>query len=74
MERTVLNQAQIEMLGALSAIKSEEDLYALKYVISEFFANRADEEMEKLWNDGTWNEQTLKDLSTAHYRIPYAAG
>ena len=31
-----------------------------------------DEEMEKLWNDGTWNEQTLKDLRKAHYRTPYA--
>lgn len=72
MERTVFNQAQIEMLGALSAIKSEAELYALKHVISEFFASRADEEMEKLWNDGTWNEQTLKDLRKAHYRTPYA--
>ena len=72
MERTVFNQAQIEMLGALSAIKSEAELYALKLVISEFFANRADEEMEKLWNDGTWNEQTLKDLRSAHYRTHYA--
>ena len=71
MERTILNQAQIEMLGALSAIKSDADLYALKLTISEFFANRADREMEKLWNDGTWNEQTLKDLRTAHYRTPY---
>lgn len=71
MERTILNQAQIEMLGALSAIKSEADLYALKLTISEFFANRADEEMERLWSNGTWNEQTLKDLRTAHYRTPY---
>lgn len=71
MERTILSQAQIEMLGAMSAIKSEADLYALKHAISEFFANRADEEMEKLWNDGTWNEQTLKDLRTVHYRTPY---
>lgn len=71
MERTVFNQAQIEMLGALSAIHSEADLYALKLAISEFFANRADEEMEKLWADGSWNEQTLMDLRTAHYRTPY---
>lgn len=71
MERTVFNQAQIEMLGALSAIKSDADLVALKHAISEFFANRADEEMEKLWDNGTWNEQTLEDLRTAHYRTPY---
>ena len=72
MERTVFNQAQIELLGAMSALKSEAELIALKHAISEFFARRADEEMEKLWNDGTWNEQTIENLRTAHYRTPYA--
>ena len=32
---------------------------------------RADEEMEKLWQSGQWNEQTLKELGNAHYRTPY---
>ena len=40
-------------------------------LISEFFANRADEAMEQLWSEGTWNEQTLADLKKAHYRTPY---
>lgn len=48
-----------------------EDLLALKHAISEFFARRADKEMEKLWQEGTWNEQTLKDLEKAHFRTPY---
>ena len=43
----------------------------LKHVISEYYAKRADEEMERLWESGQWNEQTLKDLSNAHYRTPY---
>ena len=30
-----------------------------------------DEEMEKLWASGDWNEQTLQELKTAHYRTPY---
>ena len=29
------------------------------------------EELEKLWQSGEWNEQTLQDLKTAHYRTPY---
>jgi len=71
MERTVFNQAQIELLGAMSSIKTDADLAALKHAISEFFARRADEEMEKLWNEGKWNEQTLENLQTTHYRTPY---
>lgn len=71
MERTVFNQAQVELLGAMSALHSDSDLIALKQAISEFFARRADEEMEKLWQDGKWNEKTLETLRTAHYRTPY---
>lgn len=71
MERTILNKAQVELLGAMSAINSDSDLKALKEAISEFFARRADEEMEKLWQEGTWNAETLENLRTAHYRTPY---
>lgn len=59
------------MLDIMAGIRSEEELNALKHAVSEFYAKRADEEMEKLWNSGEWNEQTLKDLSEAHYRTPY---
>lgn len=71
MSRTIFNEAQQEILSAMASLNSEEDLLALKHVISEFFARRADEEMEKLWQEGIWNEQTLKDLEKAHYRTPY---
>ena len=71
MERTVFNKAQIELLDLIAGVNSEEELNALKYVISEFFARRADEELDKLWQNGQWNEQTLEDLHNAHYRTPY---
>lgn len=71
MERTIFNKAQLEMLDIMAAIRSDEELNALKHAVSEFYAKRADEEMEKLWASGKWNEQTLKELSKAHYRTPY---
>ena len=76
MERTVFNKAQLEMLDIMANVRSDEELDALKhavseYAVSEFYARRADEEMEKLWQSGQWNEQTLKELGSAHYRTPY---
>ena len=71
MERTVFNKAQLEMLDIMAAIRSDEELEELKHTISEFYAKRADQEMEKLWQSGRWNEQTLKELGNAHYRTPY---
>lgn len=59
------------MLDIMAGIRSEEELEALKHVISEFYARRADEELDKLWQSGEWSEQTLKELGEAHYRTPY---
>ena len=69
--KTVFNEAQLEMLNAMATIDNEEDLKALKHAISEFFARRADREMEKLRQSGQWTEKTQEDLKTAHYRTPY---
>lgn len=71
MERTVFNKAQLEMLDIMASIRSDEELEALKHAISEFYAQRADEEMEKLWQSGQWNEKTLEELGNVHYRTPY---
>ena len=71
MGRTVFNPAQLELLDAMASLQSEEELKALKHALSEFFARRADEEMDKLWEEGAWNEQTLQDLRHAHFRTPY---
>lgn len=67
----VFSPAQIELLSAMAWVNSDEDVRALQHAISEFFANRADEAMEQLWADGTWNEETLRNLKNAHYRTPY---
>lgn len=70
--RTIFNEAQLALLNAFANLKSEEELLLLKQAISEFFAKRADEEMEKLWESGEWNQQTLEDLRYAHFRTPYS--
>lgn len=71
MNSTIFTPAQLELLDAFAYIKSEDELFALKHAISEFFAKRADEEMEKLWQTGKWNQQTLDDLRKTHLRTPY---
>lgn len=71
MGKPVFNSAQLELLRAVSVLNSEEDLFALKQAISEFFARRVDAEMNRLWESGEWNEDTLKELETAHDRTPY---
>lgn len=68
---TSLNQAQIEVLNALSVLKTDEEVFELKKVISEFFARRADAAFDKLWESGEWNDEKLQEMKNAHYRTPY---
>ncbi|MCC8071737.1 MAG: dephospho-CoA kinase [Bacteroidales bacterium] len=71
MEATKLNQAQIEILHAMAALNTEEEVRDLKRAITAFFAKRADEAMDKLWESGQWNYDKLQSLKDAHYRTPY---
>ena len=72
-KREIFTPAQIEILNAVSHLKSESEVRALQQAISHFFFQRAEKEMDRLWDEGVWNEQTLERLKTAHYRTPYLA-
>lgn len=65
------NRAQIEILNAMASLKSEEDLRELKQAISNFFAERADREMERLWEEGVINEEVIEGWKNEHMRTPY---
>lgn len=44
---------------------------AREMTLAAFYAKQIDEDMDKLWESGEWNEQKLESLSEAHLRIPY---
>ena len=74
MEATIrqpFNSAQIELLSTMASLNTEADLIELKQAIARFFAERADREMERLWENGTINEDTLESWSHEHMRTPY---
>ena len=69
--RQPFNPAQLELLSTMASLTTEADLIELKQAIARFFAERADREMERLWDDGTINEETLKSWEHEHMRTPY---
>lgn len=69
--RQPFNPAQLELLSTMASLTTEADLIELKQAIARFFAERADREMERLWDDGTINEETLKSWENEHMRTPY---
>ena len=71
MNTVALNPAQLHLLKMLSFAKSEEDLEEIKKGLSAYFAKRAEEEMDKLWDEGLWDQEKNEQVLHEHLRIPY---
>ena len=65
------NAAQLEMMNAISCIDTEEELYELKLLLSKFFSAKAQKEIDKLWDNGTLNQEKLDEIRKEHLRTPY---
>ena len=72
MERkTKINSAQYEIINMLSCINSEKDVEDLKNVIVQFLNSRLQNEIDKLWENGTLNEDIVNGWRNEHMRTPY---
>ncbi len=71
MNRTVFNEAQLEMLDMMSFINSPETLSELKQVISDYFAKEAQTEIDRLWETGELTEAKVESFRHLHERTPY---
>lgn len=54
-----LTNGQLELLKMFSHDLSQEDLIALKRTLTKFFADKASDEMDKLWETNNWSDQTM---------------
>ncbi len=70
-EVATLNQAQMQILDMMSFVKTPEALKDLKQVISDYFAQKADAEMNKLWDNGILTEERIESFRHLHERTPY---
>jgi hypothetical protein len=54
-----LSNVQIELLKYFPYTTSEEELVALRRVLAQFFAQRAMNEMDRLWTENNWTNDTM---------------
>ena len=43
----------------------------MKKEISDYFVERADAELDRMWNEGTLNEERIESFRHLHERTPY---
>lgn len=71
MERTVLNAAQLEILDLMSYINSDEALNEIKDMLSSYFAQKAENAIDKLWDSAEINGNVIEQWKHEHMRTPY---
>ena len=70
-KETTMNQTLLQILDMLSFIKTPEALRDLNKVISDYFVQMADDELDRMWNEGTLNEERIDSFRHLHKRTPY---
>lgn len=70
-KRTVLNEAQLQLLDLLSVVNSKEEIEGLRKVITNYLASELQGELDRLWDDGTLTEEKVEDFRHLHERTPY---
>ena len=60
--------AQLELMNAAANVTTKEDLDALKLTLSLFFAELAQRAIDKLWDEGKFDQAKLDELRGQHLR------
>jgi len=57
-----LNEAQMSVLQMLGRMKSVEEVEELRKVISDYYARKVDEGMDRLWESGEWSNDRIDEI------------
>ena len=71
MQTAVFNDAQLEILRMMSFAKTNDVLIDIKQALSDYFANKAQQEIDRLWQVGELDEDKVNSFLNLHERTPY---
>jgi hypothetical protein len=60
--------AQCEVVNLMACLRSDADMVALKSVLVKFLDARIQNELDKLYDDGTLSDARMEELASAHLR------
>ena len=66
-----LNAAQMDFLRLLGHFTTEEQVEELRQVVCNYYASKIDEAIDKLWDEGRWDNEKNEAILKEHLRTPY---
>ena len=68
MGASVLSNMQKELLKLYTTDIPDEQLNEIKLLLSNYFAQKASDEIDKLWDENKWDNQTMNQWANEHNR------
>jgi hypothetical protein len=59
------------MLEMVSRISSEVEMQDIRRMIGQYFAKRAEDALDRLWDEGVLDESVMEEWKNEHMRTPY---
>ena len=71
LQSTPFTPFQIEMLELVSRVSSEVEMQDIRRMLGQYFAKRAEDAIDRLWDDGVLNDSVMEEWKAEHMRTPY---
>ena len=59
------------MLEMVSKVSSEQEMSDIRRLLGQYFAKQAEDAIDRLWDEGTLNEDVIEGWKHEHMRTPY---
>jgi len=63
-----LTNLQLELLKLFKYELPDSQIQEIKSLLSKYFASKATDEMDKLWEENNWSNKTMDDWKDEHLR------
>jgi hypothetical protein len=71
MQPQKLTNLQLELLKVFSYQLNQQQLTDIRNLLANYFAEQAMREMDILWEQQGWDENTMVEWASEHMRIPH---
>ena len=63
--------AQLDVLNLVKGIRTEGNYMDFRNMLARYFADKAQKQIDALWEQGIINEQTIEEWGNERMRTPY---
>ena len=71
LQATPFTPFQREMLELVAKVTSESEMRDIRRMLGQYFAKRAEDAIDKLWDEGVINDGVIEEWKNEHMRTPY---